>query len=49
MKNVFERISQILFDDDAYRAAILKSQKVARQSLSFESAARELGDWSILQ
>lgn len=48
MKNVFERISQILFDDDAYRAAILKSQKVARQSLSFESAAREFGDWSIL-
>ena len=49
MKNVFERISQILFDDDAYRSAILNSQKVAEQSLSFEAAARELGEWSVLK
>jgi hypothetical protein len=48
MKNIFERIAQILHDDDAYLAAIDKSQKIALKSLSFESVARQLGSWSIV-
>jgi hypothetical protein len=48
MKNVFERIAQILHDDDAYIAAIDKSQKIAMKSISFESVARQLGSWSIV-
>jgi hypothetical protein len=48
MKNVFERIEQILHDDDAYIAAIEKSQKIALKSISFESVARQLGSWSIV-
>lgn len=48
MKNVFERIEQILHDDDAYIAAIDKSQKIAQKSISFESVARQLGSWSIV-
>ena len=48
MKNVFERIEHILHDDEEYVAAIQKSQKIAAKSLSFESAARQLGAWSIV-
>ncbi len=48
MKNVFERIEQILHDDDAYVAAIEKSQKIAMKSISFESVARQLGSWPIV-
>lgn len=48
MKNVFERIALIMHDDDAYVAAIEKSQKIALKSLSFESVARQLGSWSII-
>lgn len=48
MKNVFERIAQILHDDDAYTVAIEKSQKIALRSLSFEAVARQLGSWHIV-
>jgi len=48
MKNVFERIEHILHDDEEYLAAIRKSQKVAAKSLSFASAARQLGAWTIV-
>ncbi len=48
MKNVFERIAQILQDDDAYTAAIEKSQRIALKSLSFEAVARQLGSWRIV-
>lgn len=48
MKNVFERIEHILHDDEEYLAAIQKSQKVAAKSLSFASAARQLGAWPIV-
>lgn len=48
MKCVFERIEHILHDDEEYHAAIEKSQKTAMKSLSFESAARQLGAWKIV-
>lgn len=48
MKNVFERIEHILHDDVEYLTAIHKSQKIASKSLSFESAARQLGAWPIV-
>ena len=48
MKNVFERIEHILHDDEEYVSAIQKSQKIAEKSLSFESAARQLGAWNIV-
>lgn len=48
MKNVFERIERILHDDEEYVSAIQKSQRIAAKSLSFESAARQFGAWSIV-
>lgn len=48
MKSVFERIEQALHDDDFYLAAVNKSQVVATKSLSFESAAKQLGEWPIV-
>ena len=48
MRNAFERIEHILHDDDEYLAAIHKSQKIAMKSLSFESAAKQLGSWKIV-
>jgi len=49
MKNVFERIAQILFDDGAYSAAVLKSQTEAAKSLTFEAVAQSFGEWEILR
>ena len=49
LKNVFERIAQILFDDDAYEAAVLKSQNDAAKTLTFGAAAQSFGDWEILR
>lgn len=44
----FDRIAQLLHDDDALTKAIAKSQEKAERILSFESVAKQFGDWSIL-
>ncbi|MEM9018645.1 MAG: hypothetical protein AAGC68_16675 [Verrucomicrobiota bacterium] len=49
MKTVFDRVALILQDDDSFAGAIEQSQKAAQKRLSFRSAARQLGDWEILQ
>lgn len=49
LKNVFERIAQILFDDDAYNAAVLRSQNEAAKSLTFEAVAQSFGEWEVLR
>jgi len=45
MESLCERVGQMLHDDGQYLAAIDKSQKIARESLSFEAIARQLGTW----
>lgn len=49
MQRIFERIARIIFDDDAYEAAVKKSQSEAAKSLTFEAVARTFGDWEILR
>ncbi|MEX2579361.1 MAG: hypothetical protein WD342_09905 [Verrucomicrobiales bacterium] len=49
LKNVFERIAQILYDDNAYVAAIEKSQRAAAKSLTFEAVARQFAEWPLLR
>lgn len=49
LREVYDRIALVLQDDDAYTAAVERSQAVAAESLSFESVARQFGDWDILK
>lgn len=48
MKNVFERIERVLYDDEEYLAAIQKSQRIAAKSLSFAAVARQFGAWPLV-
>jgi len=49
MEQVSERMAEILRDEEAYREAIARSQRIAAERLSFASVARELGEWRVLQ
>lgn len=49
MKNIFDRITLLLQDDDALDAAITNSQKEAAKLLCFQSVASQFADWKVLQ
>ena len=46
LNEIHKRIERVLLNDEAYRSAIERSQEIARRTLSFESAARQFGEWS---
>jgi hypothetical protein len=48
LEAIHERIERVLHDDGQYQAAVGRSQFIARESLSFEAAARQFGDWEIV-
>ena len=43
------KIALMLQDDNAYADEVAKSQEIATRLLSFQSVARQLGDWQILK
>ena len=49
LREAYDRIARMLQDDNAYAEAVAKSQEIADRSLSFQSVARQLGDWQILK
>lgn len=48
LDTVFEKVRQLLQDDDFYGAAIRKSQEIALEKLSFKAVANQLAEWEII-
>jgi len=49
LERVYERINEVLNDDDALGSAIAVSQAAAQRTLSFEASARLFAEWEVLK